>query len=263
MMKLQLDQVLEYVRGGEVDPFVKEMLERDPDGADMLRQARLMFDVLGEGPAPDDDAMGAGAVADAAPDLYALSAERAGDLATDEYAPDLFDDQVSRVSEKQIAGLSKLAQRASGPIRRLGELRIVHWPDRVDLSYEPGATKAAPGPRGRGLPAKGLKTFYQSAADSLGKDSKGAAGVVIPGLGLELALAESVDPEDPLKIRITNTRLRIPARALEIIFMPESGPFERTVTDSRGVAELPVPSVSGTLRIETEKPLILAIHVKK
>ena len=50
MVKLEFEQVLEYVKDGEKDPHIGGMLRTDPDGPAMLREARLMYDVLGQQP---------------------------------------------------------------------------------------------------------------------------------------------------------------------------------------------------------------------
>src|SRR5210317_1047470 len=46
MMKPKFDDVLDYVKDGEVDPEMEELLDRDPDGQELLKQARFICKVL-------------------------------------------------------------------------------------------------------------------------------------------------------------------------------------------------------------------------
>ena len=41
MMKPKFDDVLDYVKDGEVDPEMSELLDLDPDGQELLKQARF------------------------------------------------------------------------------------------------------------------------------------------------------------------------------------------------------------------------------
>ena len=46
MMKPSFDDVVEYVKAGEVDPEMAEILDLDPDGQELLRQARFICKAL-------------------------------------------------------------------------------------------------------------------------------------------------------------------------------------------------------------------------
>ena len=57
MMKLKIEQVVEYLQSGEKDRQIKRMLRSDPDGPELLRQAKLMYELLGrlsDSPGSDD-----------------------------------------------------------------------------------------------------------------------------------------------------------------------------------------------------------------
>ena len=100
--------------------------------------------------------------------------------------------------------------------------------------------------------------FYQSAIPE-----KRAEGIHIKGYGLKITLPEEAPLDGRLRIEVTDTRLKTPARGMDLIFMPETGPFARVTTDSKGVAEFAIPEQSGLLRINGEPPQILHIRVKK
>ena len=46
MMQPNFDDVLEYVRAGEFDPEMRELLDQNPDGQEWLKQARFICNVL-------------------------------------------------------------------------------------------------------------------------------------------------------------------------------------------------------------------------
>ena len=46
MMKPNFDDVIEYVKAGEDDPEMEEMLDLHPDGQELLKQARFICKVL-------------------------------------------------------------------------------------------------------------------------------------------------------------------------------------------------------------------------
>jgi len=46
MMKPQFNDVVEYVKAGEVDPEVRALLDDNPDGPELLKQARFICKVL-------------------------------------------------------------------------------------------------------------------------------------------------------------------------------------------------------------------------
>ena len=263
MMKLEFEQVLEYVRGGEKDPGIEKLLQIDPNGPAMLSEARLIYEVLGEQPEPlkPPAARRPRVMRSAAFDAPTrdLQAAAEPEFAGSSSNTDLFgDDQSGQFTPSDAKSLSRLASRAAGPRRELGELRIGRGERTASLSYEP-----RPRPPQKRRPeladeAADVMTFYQSARPPVP-----AEGIEIKGYGLTIKLPEDVPADGPLRFRITDTRLRAPARDLELIFMPEIGPFAKGRTDSKGVAEFEIPEQSGLLRISGEPPQVLHILVEK
>jgi hypothetical protein len=84
----------------------------------------------------------------------------------------------------------------------------------------------------------------------------------IRGMGIEISAPGTQEQYEAVRLSITDTRLRIPARGLELVYMPEHGPFQKLVTDSKGVAELPMPEQPGVLRIESKVPQLLNIRLE-
>ena len=80
--------------------------------------------------------------------------------------------------------------------------------------------------------------------------------------GIEIRLPDRVDLSGPIRLEVRDTRIRVPARGLKMVFMPEIGPYSRLVTNSKGMVDLPVPDGSGVLRIETTPPQIVRIELK-
>ena len=46
MMQPSFDDLIEYVRAGETDPEMQELLAGNPDGQELLKQARFICKVL-------------------------------------------------------------------------------------------------------------------------------------------------------------------------------------------------------------------------
>ena len=136
MMKLQIEELLDYLKAGASDPQIERRLKMDPDGSEMLRQAMLLYDMLGRLSASDEgdeDAEMFGTVASDARAAYSLADELP--------EPDMFDvsesDEVKPLSAKEIDSLSRLAQTAAGRIHGLGQLIFEIKGDRGSLSYVP------------------------------------------------------------------------------------------------------------------------------
>ena len=88
-------------------------------------------------------------------------------------------------------------------------------------------------------------------------------GIVIHGRGYILSVSEMLADDEPISIRVTRDNSNLPVKRLALIFMPDTGPFVRVVTDSEGHAELPIPEQSGTLRIQSGIPHVLHIKINK
>ena len=262
MMKLEFEQVLEYVRDGEQDPRIEKLLQTDPDGPAMLREARLMFEVLGEQPEPPESPPVSDAFKMLSASADAAKIERPASkeplVASSRETADLFGDESgSQFTPSDAKSMSLLAKRAAGPKREIGELRIRRGERTASLSYDPkpGLPKLKR-PQLRDAAAEPV-TYYQS------EPRKRVTDIKIKGYGLTIKLPEDVPADGRLTIKITDTQLRAPARGLDLIFMPETGPFAKGRTDSKGVAEFEIPEQSGILRINGDPPQVLRIRVEK
>ncbi len=78
-----------------------------------------------------------------------------------------------------------------------------------------------------------------------------------------MGFPESMSASLPLWTHVVDTRLQVPARGLDLIFMPKTGPFVKVSTGTDGRARMPMPEQSGVLRIETSPPQFLRITLEE
>ena len=262
MMKLKIEEVLEYLEAGADDPHIEQRLKDDPDGPELLRQAKLMFDMLGrlpDGGEDDDGAEEFGAVAADVTAAYSIAEELP--------EPDMFDesesDEVKPLAAKEVDSLTRLTQMAAGRIRDLGQLCFEFEGDNISLSYIPEL---------RFQDWSTLEEFrasrkgYRFSGPDMMKLTSGkkiAGTMKVRASGFTISAPENLTNRGVVPLEFTESRPAKPARALELIFMPESGPFTRFVTNSKGIAEMPVPEGPGVLRIESKSPQLLYIRVRK
>ena len=276
-MKLRFEQVLEYLESGEEDPQFEQVLAVQPDGARMLEEARLLHELLRRqaGQGPDDDAAVfevLGAV-ETAPDYVAAESS----AASYDMGDDLVDDDFHKISPKAVMAASRLGQRAAGGMRSIGALVIAIRKSDVMLSFDPAFTRARMRSAKWQIPpeSKGKFAELSEISDSASRGKTDAPNMdlmfgqtpvdelSIRGEGIEITMPCRMTEPGPIRLQVRDFRLRIPARGLEIIFMPEAGPFTRFSTDSKGVAELPIPDQPGILRIEGRLPQLLRIRLEK
>jgi hypothetical protein len=262
MMKLRIEELLDYLKAGADDPQIERRLEMDPDGTEMLRQAKLLFDLLGRLPAAGEDDESAEAIGIAA-------AEAAVDYSkADEFTePDMFDesesDQIEPLSAKKIDSLTRLTQRAAGTVSDLGQLHFEFAGNKVSLSFMQDLRSLDWSTSEEIRASRKSYRFFDPAITNLFSGSKPDGTLEVHGNGLTISAPENISNRDVVSLEIRDSRLDKPARALELIFMPETGPFTRFVTNSKGVAEMPVPERPGVLRIESKSPQLIQILVKK
>jgi hypothetical protein len=276
MKKLRFEEVLRYLESGEDDPRFELFLKDDPNGQKMLEEARRLHELIREQAEEDGSIEGPEisalkmSVADAAPEMFDMdaSAEPVG------ASGNLFEEELPELPSKDLMVAATLARRASGKVRNLGDLTIVGRQEDVLLSFEPASPQFRPSIKDD-LSAKkkgGPRTFYQSARSARmresdsefmafmsGRTSTGA--LKIRGTGIEILLPVTQEQYEPIRLQVTDIRLRTPVRGLELVFMPEHGPFIKLVTDSKGVAELKLPEQPGVLRLETRVPQRLNIRL--
>lgn len=257
MMKPKIDDVLEYVRGDETDPGMRDLLQSHPDGRELLKQARFIIAAMGGRPKSDfarppatfglDDMV----AASRAPEVDNLSMP----------APAVFDalrgarDSVtyyqegpSRKRRSKPTIRQRLLRNAGRQTEDLGSLSLSTRTDDVAISYDP---------------SEAVMRRYGDRPDIGLMKLQSMEGIEIPGMRITLSLPESVAAGEPISIRVAISLKRRPARYAEIIFMPKTGPFLHIRADEGGVAEFPVPEEEGTLRIEGPEPALLHIKLEK
>ncbi len=265
MMRPTFEQVLEYLKTGEEDRQVESMIKHDPDGAEKLRQAKLMLELLSRrsGTKDSDEAdiesgelLGSGLEQE----HHAVAEAAVSYISDDEYV----DHDVRKSSLRNIEELTALTRRAAGSIENLGTLYIAYQGQRHTTRFEPDWSLLEK--------RRSELDIFRSRADSQPEDMfdgimaasrRPDTRVRINGSGIAILVEEIPPKSNVLRLRITDMDQGRPARALGIIFMPEQGAFISITTDDDGIAELAVPESSGTLRFESRQPQLLLLDVKK
>jgi hypothetical protein len=258
MMKLQFEQVLEYLLKGGDDPRIESMLEHDPDGPKMLRQAKLLHQML---KVHAEKSTGKGGPAPARGDFVAEASAFMGATAAPRFkVDDLFGEgsefrDSADVPQSEIQEAQRLAQRVAGPPRKIGRLLVIIRGDGVILQR--AQDKMAAGRTRKERPDLKLVGLVRRTTDS------GVARFS----GRDMDISVSVDRSDKksqrIRFAVDNLRLNCPARGLSMVYVPEEGPFVEITTNHKGLAAMAVPEHSGVLRIETDKPQQLRIEIKK
>ena len=239
MMTPKFEDVVDYVRTGEDDPEMKELLAQHPDGPELLKQARFIARNL-QRKAEESDPFGM--VADM--DMVADSLEEPAAMMESRTF-----DESSMPAKRRRSMLP--ARSPTGDKTRdgedLGTLELLSEGDRVTLSYEP--SEEATSYFGKLLPE-----FAPAPSET--------QGIEIRGYGIRLSLPDSVTADQALAVRMAYGSRQMPAAGAKVIFMPESGPFVRFEADRDGLVQMPVPEEPGTLRIEAGATQILHIQPK-
>ncbi len=240
MMRPTMEQLLDYVRDGETDPLIADMLEHDPDARAKLLKARFICGMIGQQPTPDSGRPLGAALEDLAP----MFSEEAASLRAPE---------------------PRLSKRAS--------LRIVEPPDGRKHMRDLVHSVMRSGPPGLDLGAviatEGDEAYVLSHKPPKGteKDEDTKQAIVdgqfnVDWAGLRIWFTESIAPDRPLKARVTKGDDNKPVEGIDIAFMPKSGAFKRTRTNERGVAQL-VPVEDGVVRFSGPSIGLLRIERKK
>ena len=250
MMKPKFDDVLDYVRDGEVDPEMEELLDLDPDGQELLKQARFICKVLQDRYGESGD-IGIAADADMA----------WGDIQEDA----VMIAESSEPEDRQIRSLQKSAslreprRMRSAALNRmlagiyserqdLGTLSFAADEERISATYEPSEFVAA---------------YAEKFLRKIPQTQLGLLGVQIQSQRINIALPESIAVGDPITLHLSSSLRQMPARYLGLVFMPDAGPFVRLQSDDKGSVDLPGPMQSGILRIETDEAHFLQIKVEE
>ena len=250
MMKPKFDDVLEYVKDGEVDPEMSELLDIDPDGQELLKQARFICKVLRDQYGDSGD-VGIAASADMA---WGDIQEEAVMIAESREPEDLqirvFQKSAPLRESRRVRSpaLNRLLADIGSERQDLGTLSFAVDEKRILVSYQPSESVAA-------YAKKFLRKIPQTQL--------GLLGVQIQSQRINIALPESIAVGDPITLHLSSSLRQMPARYLGLVFMPDAGPFVRLQSDDKGSVDLPGPIQSGILRIETDEAHFLQIKVEE
>ena len=256
MMKPEFDDLIEYVRSGEIDPEMRELLDNNPDGQELLKQARFICKVLRERYGENGDSRN---VADADTawgglDQFAamkdeiIQAEEPATRTFYQSAPLREPRKPRKARKRRQPSVDSLLASIESANQDLGVLKFATRDDRVLASYE-----ASP------VVTQYSEKFLRKVPTS----QLGLLGLQIQSLRLNISLKESIAVDDPIVLRLSNSLRQTPLRYTDLVFMPETGPFVRFRSDGQGDAELPGPIQTGTLRIETTDPHFLRIKLEE
>jgi hypothetical protein len=251
MMQPRFDDLIEYVRAGETDPDMQELLAGNPDGQELLKQARYICKLLRERYGASDD----------------LGNVAAGDIMSARMSEELTPISESRAPEEalqsrtfyQSAPLRQSRRRRPPSIERLlagidaarqdlGTLSFAANQQRLSASYEPSLVVAA---------------YAKKFLRKVPTNQLGLLGMQIQSRGLNISLPESIAVGESITLRLSTSLRQTPLRYLDVVFMPESGPFVRFQSDDKGDAVLPAPLQSGVLRIGSSELHFLRIKVEE
>ena len=249
MMRPKFDDVLEYVKAGEVDPEMSEVLDLDPDGQELLKQARFICKVLrdryGEsgdvGIAADADMAWGDMQADAMMNLESLEPEEPKTRTFHQSAP------LRPPRRKQSRSLGRILAGIDSERQDLGTLSFTVGDEHISASYQPSAVVAS---------------YAKKFGGKTPELQLGLLGVQIQSMSINISLPESIAVGDPITLQLSRSLRQMPARYLDLVFMPDIGPFVRLQSDDQGSADLPDPIQSGILRIETDESHFLQIKVE-
>jgi hypothetical protein len=252
MMKPKFDDVLEYVKDGEVDPEMSELLDIDPDGQELLKQARFICKVLRDRYGESGSSRAAASFADAMEDLGNFEVAAAME---ESRAPEKRQDRVFYQSaplrkprRKLPPSLDRMLAGIDSERQDLGTLSFAADEKRISVSYEP---------------SEAVASYSQKFGKKSPKLRLGLLGVQIQSMSINIALPESIAVGAPITLQLSSSLRQMPARYLGLVFMPDTGPFVRLRCDDQGSADLPTPIQSGILRIETDEPHFLRIKVEE
>ena len=239
MKKPNFDDVLEYVKAGEDNPEMGEMLKNNPDGQELLKQARFICKMLQHQSESEDDGDVAADFGDVAAAFSRVAESPSMESTRGIPARRFYPADISPSLPMKMLSIENLIEREGRRGDDLGMLEYAIEGEQVVLSYMPSATA--------------IKLVAALAASE---------SIQIPARRYTLSLPHTQPADEPVVIRVAHRLKNIPAKSLNLIFMPESGPFVRLRTDSNGLLPMRLSDQPGTLRIETPIPQLLRIQPK-
>jgi hypothetical protein len=240
MMTPKFIDVVEYVRTGEDDPEMKELLEQHPDGAELLKQARFITKML-ERQIKESDFPGRAAGLDMlVASMKAPSAPRRSRT--------VFQHSIAEMRSESVESARSLRDDGRRRSEDLGTLEFTQEGERIAISYEP---------------SKAAMRYLSKPKPEFALSQPEIEGIEIRGATTRIFLPDTVAAGEALPLRLAHGARQMPAVGRKMIFMPESGPFVSFAADEEGKVQFPIPEDSGTLRIDAGVTQVLHIKRKK
>ena len=230
MMRPTLYQLIEYVRDGETDPLVKEALGTDKRGDRRLRQARFICKMIGRQPIPkskpEPDAIGGTFFLD---QIMVDSMDLESQIRVAEQRepePAMFErgevlEMRLPVGEGQFPEIRRSVLRSMVPGQDLGSLTVSRKDEVIELSLE------------------SEHEFTETASGGLRIDLS----------DYSISMSTRFPASEPLQLWFSDGSSSSSLSDVDVLYMPESGPFIRRHTDRDGVFELPLKLAPGMLRV--------------
>jgi hypothetical protein len=240
MMQLTLYQLIQYVRDGETDPGLTAALRADPDIDRRLRQARFICKMIGRQDKPAADPWSESSSVARLGVEYAASERRELPFQVSEPVTDTqYRSELRAPSEpeeeEQIPEIRKMVLGSKLSGQSLGVLAVSEKDGSLELSLQPA-----------------LENKQTASVD-----------ICIDVDRYSIATAARLSPTEPLQLRFTRRPEDVAFTGLDVLFMPESGPFFRQSTNRDGVFEMPLGFTSGMLRISDHELAFLQIAREK
>ena len=250
MMMPKFVDVIEFVKDGQSDPEMEEMLRLHPDGQDLLKQARFICKML-ENEADDKAAVGDELASldmdtDGVAEILSKSFEEPSRIAEQRVMASESLEYVDR--SENLSDIKLMIERSGLESEDLGSLVFEDDGEQSLFTYEPSPF---------GQYKLGNRKFSNSLQMQVGTKS-----LRILGNDISVFVPTSVPAGERLPVRIAYGLREIPAERFPFLYMPESGPFLELHADYNGVIELQMSDLPGTLRIERPTPQFLHIKSK-
>ena len=252
MMKPKFDDILEYVRMGEVDPEMSQLLDLDPDGQDLLKLARFICKALRDRYSDSGSDRNVANWPDIAEALHKLDMAAASE---EMFSPADRDSSVfkrgpglPKFRRKQPFSLRRILARIESDRQDLGTLKFTVGETQIAVSYRPSAVVAS---------------YTKEFGKKISYFQPDLPGIQIQSRDINISLPDTIAVGRQVTLQLTRRFGRVPARHLDLVFMPYTSPFVRLRSDDQGCVDLPEPIRSGILRIESGKAQFLHIQVEE
>lgn len=220
MRELQLEEVLDYVAKGERDAAIKSMIKAAPNGGELLRQARDLYEALsdiGDDTRPEEDAESASPPASLSAPLRSMGPFRGDFDAPRQIAKVPLHDIVSgppiREEDPGLLGVQSYARRSMRERADLGVLRIQHGQLLHSPPLRVRARSDAP-PSQRKIKSESKSNFLQRSSKKKEPYWNRLPAKTIEDLGSELSITfeMQVVQKPVLSFSVVELPMRVPAR---------------------------------------------------